>query len=338
MRTAIKNAADMVFKITFPVTERLLAANYRRKIADTRIHKPIIVIGPDRSGTSLIYALLANHPEVYVLTTAADRFPQHPLSASMARKLLSRKTSEDYRSVPNTIGGIQGGRFTVTEAIHYWARHLGSRKGGWEEAPDDYFTEKDLDDVTRKTLPLDLKKRISIFNKNRLAIKQPGFSLKIRYLNALFPDAIFVHCLRHPLDNFHSLMAQKIKTQNPNWGVRIPGWRQFSHLSTEAQTAHQLADTYKIILQTIHHIGDSTGRYVPVRFESFETSYVTEVQKLFDGCQLEVPPNILNNPEIHVHPGNSRKGQEPPADPMAREILEKLCIRMGYESLSASRS
>ncbi len=332
MTDTFKKLANKAFKIVCPVTERLLAAAYRSRVAATSIHKPIVVIGPDRSGTSLVYAFLANHPDVYVLTTAADRFPEHPFSESMIRRILSIGADEDYQAVPNTIGGIRGGRFTVTEAIRYWGRHLGSHDGGWREASDDLFTEKDLDEATRQSLPLDLKRRIAVFGKKRLAVKQPGFSLKIGYLNALFPDAIFVHCLRNPLDNFHSLMTRKIDSENPNWGVRIPGWQQLSHLSIEAQTAHQLAGTYEIIQQSIGRLANPASRYVPVRYEAFETAFAAEVQRLFRGCELEAPAAILQNPEKYVRPGESRKKrQEPPDDPDAREILEKLSGRMEYE-------
>lgn len=328
----MKSIAKIALEATFPVTERLLAAAYHRRLEQARLIKPIIVVGPDRSGTSLVYALLANHPDLYAPTTIADRFPKHPLSATLLRKISSWGAEDNFSSVPDTNGVIAGGRHRLTEAVRYWIHHLGSRDGGWKHAPDDFFSEEDLDDNTRRVLPADLKKRLTVMQKRRLVVKQPGFSLKIRYLNALFPDAIFVHSLRHPVDNFHSLMAQKQETENPSWGVRIPGWQAHSHLSIEAQTAHQLAGTYKIILQSVAQIGGfAAGRYVPVRYESFHAAFADEVQMLFQGCELEVPAVLLQKPENYVRPGNShRQPKALPADPIARKILEKLALEMGY--------
>jgi hypothetical protein len=216
---------------------------------------------------------------------------------------------------------------------------LGSHNGGWLSAPSDYFTEEDLDEATSKNLPLDLKKRFAVLGKKRLLFKQPGFSLKIKYLNAIFPDAIFVHCLRNPIDTFHSLVTQKIKSKNSNWGLRIPDWQQFSHLSIDAQAAHQLARTHEIIQQSIHQLGNPVGRYVTVRYEGFDTAYAAEVQKLFHGCELEAPAAILQNTGFYVPSGGgSKKRRELPTDPVAREILEKLCDQMGYENPLLSQS
>ena len=322
----------------FSLSETVFEACYQRRIRQAVLSQPIIVLGPDRSGTSMVYSLLGNHPKVYGPTTAADRFPEFPLSATFLRKIFSKGGEEHFSAVPNTNGIIQGGRDPLSEAVRYWVHHLGSVNGGWSKAPDDYFSEQDLDEVTRHTLPLDLKKRMVLMNKNRVVMKQPGFSLKVRYLDALFPDAIFVHCLRHPVDNFHSLLVQKAEHNNPNFGVRIPGWRQFCHLSLEAQTAHQLAGTHDIILQSIRQLDDSAGRYLPVRYESFSTDFAAEVQKLFQGCKLDVPAAIMEHPEDYVRPGGSRrKPKPPPADPAAREILEQLALRMGYPAEKSNK-
>lgn len=335
----MKSLAKAVLEATFPVTEGLLAVAYRRRIQAASLSKPIIVLGPDRSGTSMVYALLANHPGIYGPTTMADRFPRYPLTATFIRKLTSLGAEDNFCAVPGTNGIVQGGRHPLSEAVRYWVHHLGSVEGGWSKAADDYFSEADLDETTRKTLPLDLRKRMAVMNKRRVVIKQPGFSLKVRYLDALFPDALFVHCLRHPVDNFHSLLAQKAEHNKPDFGVRIPGWRQYCHLSLETQTAHQLAGTYDIILETIRQLDNSAQRYVPVRYEAFATDFAAEVQKLFRGCDLEAPATILAHPENYVRSGGSRRpSKPPPADPVARDILNELATRMGYPESTAQKT
>jgi hypothetical protein len=320
-----------MLNFTFPATERLLSTLYRHRVDRISLDKPIIVIGPDRSGTSFVYALLSNHPDVYALTTAADNFPDYPFSASFLRKLFSIGKEENYSAIPNTIGGVEGGTFKLSEAVNYLHRHLGSHNGGWRHAPSDFFTEEDLDEATRQSLPADLKKRMAVLKKTRLVMKQPGFSLKMGYLNALFPDSIFVHVVRHPLDNFHSLMAQKNKIGATYWGVRIPGWQKLSHLSSEEQTAHQLAGTYEIIRQSVAQLSLTTSsRYLPVRYESLMNDFEPEVKQLFAACNLCVPPQLLKHPEKYVRPGNGNKKRKKPSDPRACKILEELAFEMGY--------
>jgi len=332
MKRVTKNPALRACQSVFTITERLLSLVLENRALRTPIDHPIIVIGPERSGTSFIYALLATHPDVYALTTAADRFPDHPFSASLARRILSPTSTQNYRAVPKTNGEIRGGSFELTEAVRYWARHLGTRSGKWENAPDDFFTEEDLDEATRQTLPHDLKKRQFIMQKKRLVLKQPGFSLKIRYLNALFPDAIFVHCLRNPLDNFLSLLRQKEKFGNPNWGLQIPESMKLRNASVEAQTAQQLAVTYELILQSFHQIENGAARRVVTRYESFETDYARETQRLFQPCGLDVPLDVRAHPELFVA-SNFRQTtpQSVTNDRQAMQILEKLCEQMGYD-------
>jgi Sulfotransferase family len=331
MKSAIKNSTRRVCQSIFVVTEKLLSLMLEKRAVRTPIDRPIIVIGPERSGTSFVYALLASHPDVYALTTVADRFPDHPFSASLARRMLSPASTYNYRSVPETVCKIQGGQFGLTEAIRYWVRHLGTRNGGWKNAPDDFFTEEDLDETTRQTLPRDLKKRMFIMQKKRLVLKQPGFSLKIRYLNALFPDAIFVHCLRNPVDNFLSLMRQKEKAGKPNWGVQIPESMRLCDTSVEVQTAQQLAVTYEMILQNLRRIDHDAARRVTVRYEAFEADFTREAQRLFLSCGLDAPLDVLVDPELFVASNSRRTAPQLVTDDrQALQILEKLCERMGY--------
>jgi omega-hydroxy-beta-dihydromenaquinone-9 sulfotransferase len=333
MKNHAKELADAVFRMVFPLSEKLLALAYDKKASNTPINRPIVVIGPDRSGTTLVYALLANHPDVSGLTAMADRFPNYPFSSTLVRKIFSARSVERYRAVPDTVGGIEGGWFTLNECNQYWRRHLGTKSGGWLEAGDDFFTENDLDEATRQMLPLDLKRRMAVLGRNRLVIKQPGFSLKLRYLNALFPDAIFVHCHRNPFDNYHSLMNQKNKSGNENWGVRIPEKLQLPGASVEARTARQLAATYDIIKQDIEQLDNGAKRYVCVSYEAFQDSYATEVQKLFQGCGLEAPSDIVKHPEIYFRSSSRHNPQQfMVMDSKARQILEALGERMGYKN------
>lgn len=328
-RKILKGACQAVF----PVTEMLLERVYGKRAAQTMLYKPIFVIGPERSGTSLVYALLANHPDVYALSSPDDHFPNYPCSSTMARKILSRESDSAYYAVPQSTGAIAGGRFVPQEANRYWGRHLGSRNGGWIHSPDDYFADEDLDETTRQTLPLDLKKRLVIMHKKRLLLKQPGFSLKIRYLNAMFPDAIFVHCLRHPNDNFVSLKGRKSYYRNPNWGIRIPRDMMPADFSADARTAQQLAATYAIIQRDLRQIENYARRYVPVHYEAFQTAFAPEMQKLFRGCELAVSDALLQNQKLFVRQTKEQKpGAAATTDPQARQLLEKLAEQMGYST------
>ncbi len=332
MKNILKASIDPAFRFTFAFTERVLALAWEKRALSTSIDRPIIIIGPERSGTTFIYSLLAAHDDVYSLTTMANRFPDYPFSASLARRILSPRRNHHYRSVPKTIGGVQGGPFPLTEGVRYWLRHLGTRQGGWKNAIDDFLTEHDLDDATRIALPNDLKKRAYIMGKKRVAFKQPGFSLKIRYLDALFPDAIFVHCLRNPASNFLSLLAQKKETGDPDWGVHIPEHMKLPNASIDARTAQQLAVTYDITRQSIKMIKNGAARYLAVYYDLFPIDFALATRGLFQKCQLSTPPEILNNPGLFIPSSRGTPAwEEVTTDAQALQILDNLCQQMKHD-------
>jgi omega-hydroxy-beta-dihydromenaquinone-9 sulfotransferase len=168
--------------------------------------------------------------------------------------------------------------------------------------------------------------------KKRLLLKAPGFSLRIGYFNSVFPDAIFVHCLRHPYDNFVSLMKQK-KLAGPQWGIRIPQQLKLPNASTEAMAAQQLAVAYETIMKHIGRIENAASRYVPVRYVSFQTEFAPTVRRLFQACALEPPESILAHPEWFVVPNlKHRTPQETTDDKPALKILDQLSRQMGYDT------
>jgi hypothetical protein len=332
MNSILKESCWKTCKVGFVPTEWLLSLAFERRALSAAIDRPIFVMGPERSGTTFIYALLATHPDIYAFTTIADHFPDHPFSAALLRKILSPQPHQQYRSVPKTIGRIEGGRFNLTEGLRYWCRHLQTRTGAWRDRPDEFFTEEDLDEETRTRLPNDLKKRIYILKRKRALLKQPGFSLKIRYLDALFPDAIFLHCLRKPTDNFRSLLALKRHVGGPEWGIRIPARYKLPNATLEAQTAQQLAVTYDLIQQSINRIKNGADRYVPVFYDSFQADFARQTSRLFQKCGLTVPPSVLKSPELFVRSRSADPTPEPMTrDSQALEILEKLNRRMAND-------
>ncbi|HEY3761424.1 MAG TPA: sulfotransferase [Verrucomicrobiae bacterium] len=328
----MKQSAWLACRCAFTVTEPLFRLAHQQRALAAPIDRPIFIMGPERSGTTFIYALLAAHTDAYALTTVADRFPNHPFSASLLRKILSPEQSRQYRSVPKSIGRIEGGRFSLTEGLRYWNRYLQTPTGSWNQRPDEFFTEEDVDETTRRTLPADLKKRLYTLKKSRLVLKQPGFSLKIRYFDALFPDAIFVHCIRKPVDNYRSLLGLKKKTGQTGWGIRIPERLKLPNASLEVQTAQQLAVTYDLVRDSISRIKNGPDRYVPAFYDLFETDFAGETAKLFRRCGLSAPSEILNCPELFVLSKTTDPVQEPTTqNGQALEILEKLQQRMNND-------
>jgi hypothetical protein len=103
----------------------------------------------------------------------------------------------------------------------------------------------------------------------RLLEKTPKNALRIPFLNALFPDALFIHLVRDPKDNLSSIMDAwrsrrfvtypSFGTVNGPWSLLLPpGWRD--------QLGQPLAEVAAFQWQAAHrHILDDLAAIAPER-------------------------------------------------------------------------
>jgi len=139
-------------------------------IASTAIiDRPVFIVGPHRSGTTLLYGILDRHPDVGCMVRCNHRFPAHPLLASIARTLL-RGTTKPH------------------EAQRFWD-YL------WP-GPDDTMTADDLTAEQATFYASTVERVLRLRGRTRFVAKYPRLSLRIGWLNALFPDAKFLHMAR----------------------------------------------------------------------------------------------------------------------------------------------
>ena len=96
----------------------------------------------------------------------------------------------------------------------------------------------------------------------RLLEKTPKNSLRIPFLNALFPDALFIHLVRDPKDNLSSIMDAwrsrrfvtypTLATENGTWSLLLPpGWRDQVTRPLAAVAAFQWQAAHRHILDDL---------------------------------------------------------------------------------------
>ena len=114
---------------------------------------------------------------------------------------------------------------------------------------------------------MDFYVRLVVARKKRLLLKQSGFCLKIRWFDAVFPDAVFLHIVRHPVDHLVSLVKAKQTSGEKFWGIKIPGWRDLTALSPEDQGVIHIKETLDIVEKDIRQIHNWRGRYLRLKYE-----------------------------------------------------------------------
>lgn len=265
--------------------DKLLARISRRRGARTVVDRPLFVFGLERSGTTLLYSVLANHPDLYWFSRLDSVLYSNPCLSSLARQTASPlSTRRAYIALPGTISRSRG-LLPPSECLPYWKQVF---KWGNEEEyliEDDRFTEEEVDEDTKRFLHDDLSTRLLWMRKNRLLSKQSGFCLRIRFLNAVFPDALFLHIIRDPFANYLSLVRAKEASHEAFWGIKIPGWRDLLSADKRFQAAIQIQTTLQILEQDIRK-GSILDRYLRVKYESLVTVPEQTVTRILQFCDL----------------------------------------------------
>ncbi len=300
--------------------------------ATTGLERPVIILGAERSGTTLLYSMLANHPDLYWLSRLDNRFPRATRSICLLRRLGALGVRpRPHGALTGTIARSAGFN-PPSEGVSYW--RLIFRWGD----EDDYRVENDAFDETFLTSDLrdrirsDLGLRMLLLRKSRLLLKQPGFALKIPFFSALFPDAVFVHSVRQPLTNLMSLIRAKQQSDVRFWGTKIPGWQEMVDAPAEVQAARQLAVVAKTIAADVQRLRLGETRYVQVRFEDLTTHPEAAVRAVLARCGLPVDEAAVARAALAPEPRTDQDQQDStlswPAE--VHTIVRELQSAYGY--------
>ncbi len=214
------------------------------------IDRPIFVIGCSRSGTTLLFRNLCEHPVTWSLYEESPHifYEYFPLDREQGDRVAISPTP------------------ALTRAIHHDFFRAAHNK-------EILCDRRMLRHVPRKILqrPLNrLYKRAPL----RLVEKTPANCLRVPFLAKLFPDARFVYLVRHAEDVVSSLMEgwkNWSGTGNGTWRygewhyLVPPGWREWVNRSLQEICAFQWVQANRTAWHDLkEHCAD---RFVLVRHE-----------------------------------------------------------------------
>jgi len=151
---------------------------------DPAIDRPVFLLGTGRSGTTLLQNLLAFHPDFAWFSNYSDRFPRWPLVAMLARV-------HDLPLVRDVLAFSKAAWIPRPRESYAMLNHC----------TDSTFTAQRMLDAsavdarTRRRYRGMVKAYLRLQGKSRFLQKHTGFA-RIRYLRAIFPDALFIHMYR----------------------------------------------------------------------------------------------------------------------------------------------
>ena len=206
-----------------------------------RIDRPIFIVGPHRSGTTLLYRELVKHRQIGFLNLANRRVRFSPRLAHAIGRIFPRV------------------RVRPMEAPRFWDRY--------RPRDDDVMDE---DDAPPRVVNW-YRKRISLVlalrGVPRFLAKYPRLSLRLRWLETVFPDAMFIHMTRDWRAVVSSTVERMTRRKHrEKWfGIRIPGWSGMRDLPP-SEAAGRI---YRVVARELSDQGERLGdRCLTVSYEA----------------------------------------------------------------------
>ncbi len=221
--------------------------------------KPIFLVGPHRSGTTLLYQLLARHPDLGYFNRANKRFPR---SATLAY-WLGRFDRDDR----------------PREAQPIW--------DAVRTRDDDLMTASDATPEMIRWYRAQVEQLLRLRGARRFIAKYPRLSLRIEWLDTVFPGALFVHVLRDWRAVIGSTTARSVKRERRGggwFGVHVPGWRQMLDGPRELAVARN----FRTVTEAIEREAAlRPGRFFQASYEEVCDATEPTLRRLV--AQLELP-------------------------------------------------
>jgi omega-hydroxy-beta-dihydromenaquinone-9 sulfotransferase len=264
---------------------------------------PIFIIGCHRSGTSIFYRKLALHPDLAFVTRTTRRAPNRLLMM----RLFMMIRSKEKNIMP--IGGEAWNKF-------------GSRD-------DQVMTVADVTSETREYFERLVKNHLVLFKRKRFLNKSPSNSVKIGFLNALFPDAYFIHMVRDGRAVARSISKGR-KTHGRFSGAKYPGWQGLLDRPVVESCGLQWKQTIEYIKDSLKKI--PAERVLQVRYEDFVSRPIDTMRRVGETCHLEWTDFLLEQVAEGLRSRNYKWSES--FSPSEIELLQNLqgdlLAEMGY--------
>jgi len=231
----------------------------------------VFIVGPMRSGTTLMMQWLASSGLFSYPTNLLSRFYKAPIMGAKLQLLLTderynfRDELKDFASEIDfsSDNGKTKGVLAPNEFWYFWRRFVSFKE------LDYLSTEQLLKESDTKTLVAEFAGMMDVFQKP-MALKAMILNYNIDFLDQLFEKAIFIHMKRDPLTNIASVLNARERQLGgiEQWySFKIPEYNELKNLNPYEQVAGQIHYMNKAVKKGL--AGVTEYKKITVNYEEF---------------------------------------------------------------------
>jgi hypothetical protein len=264
---------------------------YKRLTSSTRKldYPPIFIVGPPRSGSTLLYQLMVHCFHLAYFPNIADRYNTAPVIATKFGLRHCKPYASDFTSKY----GVIEGRMAPHEAGGIWNRWYPTEyNDGYNYTGAGYFHDNTKHIIYQTVAGIEELFDAPFINKN---VKN---SVRILSLVEIFPEALFIQIRRDPFDNANSILkSRRERNQSVNdwWSVMPKEIELLRGKNYFEQVCGQVFYVEKNIAEDITRVG--RGRLHVVHYEKlcdYPKKELHEVSVFVSahGCDLNIKYDV----------------------------------------------
>jgi hypothetical protein len=277
----------------------------------TKVHKPIFVTGAPRSGLGIIHQILTSHHQVTSITlNSMQRIIPHFRESCHIQEFHRLLETSSLSLFLSRLGNLM--RSTTGNRIQYNDRQV------WNKYFEPYIhvTNLDVTDEVMNYYRSIVAQIQRVNNRPRFVSTTPEHSFRVLALNAIFPDAKFIHIIRNQrivsCSMFVKSMDEKsISNDDPYFQNldRILGSIRYSE-SSESSESSELVN-YELAVQIIitkarEAISFRGQRYLELRYEDLVSDPRQSLIRILSFCELSQNPDFVRNNCMNIRNENEK--------------------------------
>lgn len=249
---------------------------------------PVFIVGVPRSGTTLLYQLMMSAFKFAYIPNAANTWYQCPISATR----WALRWCQPYESSFSSTHGYEQGCLAPSEAGNIWNRWFPyEKREGFNYTPAGWLSESAQSEIYRFIAHIE-----QLFDAPFLT-KNVKMSVRIPALREMFPNALFIHISRDPLDAALSLLVVRRKNNKEWWSVLPKEFDELEALPELEQVCKQVYYTQQNIVIDLKGIPNrvSSLPYATVCQQPHQT--INELAQFFERAGINLKPDLSDTPE-----------------------------------------